>query len=106
MSGSIMANREELMQDFVDAFDVFIAALAEHGSAAKSMSGVAVLAGGPPPGLVERVSQAQVAFETARDQLVTARERLGPMRLSTDRLSEPTGGPAERLWTPGGPRAR
>lgn len=106
MSGSVLANREELMQDFVDSFDVFIAALAEHGAAAKSAGGFTIAMGGPPPKALTRLKDAQTAFDAARDQLVQARERLGPMRLTTDRLSVATDGISVPLWTPGRPRGR
>ena len=84
------------VEAFIDRFDDFIAALAEHGAAAKAMQGSAILEGGPPPEIADRVRRAAERFDKARDALVVARNRLGPLRVSP----EPKEGISERLWTP------
>lgn len=97
MSGRVVVQREVLYELFIKAFDEFMASLAQHGEVAQRLQGSAVRREGIPPEAKEAMAAAQARFDRARDDLVAAREALGPLRIN----GEPKERPKAALWVPG-----
>jgi hypothetical protein len=85
------------MDQFLAAFDGFLAALARHGQAAGAIQAVTMGGGEVTAEMKDRLAAATLAFEQSRDRLVAARNQLGPVR----GLPEAESGISGLIWTPG-----